>query len=353
MDGSSCRSTSSNRIPFASFFSTTGTFCAGATTAHGSTKAKATGIFQLGLAIFTRKDLVKLPMSRTLTRILPNTKQICFRLAETEKMINYKLMSTSPPSADVRRGFTLIELLVVIAIIAILAALLLPALSRAKEKAIRILCASNLKQWGVAVTMYANDYAEQFPKNATSDGASGFAWVGYSLNTNFFPNYLYPNRAGTSAISERDKRDVIYCPTDEWHRAVEAINIKVNLIGYQFLPNREADGWPNYNDQGLGGWIVGRKKMGGPYRKAPVMIDKIQATTATGWYSSTGGKTFPTANHRDNAGVSTGGNILYEDGSVLWRKFKLSNLGGTIDVGSASSGWIVYYRPSDLGPGPW
>ena len=74
---------------------------------------------------------------------------------------------------------------------------------------------------------------------------------------------------------------MIYCPTDEWHRAVEAINIKVNLIGYQFLPNREADGWPNYNDQGLGGWIVGRTKMGGPYRKAPVMIDKIQATTAT------------------------------------------------------------------------
>src|SRR5947207_8293107 len=114
----------------------------------------------------------------------------------------------SQPAA-LRAGFTLIELLVVIAIIAILAALLLPALSQAKQKAIRILCTSNLRQWGVAVTVYGNDQGERFPKNATADGARGFAWVGMTLNTNFFPQYLYQNRAGTTTTSDRDKRDVI------------------------------------------------------------------------------------------------------------------------------------------------
>ncbi len=83
-----------------------------------------------------------------------------------------------------KNGFTLIELLVVIAIISILAAILFPVFARARENARRASCLSNLKQMGIGIMMYTQDYDEMYPDSTTTEMVWMYAVQPYVKNYN-------------------------------------------------------------------------------------------------------------------------------------------------------------------------
>jgi prepilin-type N-terminal cleavage/methylation domain-containing protein/prepilin-type processing-associated H-X9-DG protein len=161
-----------------------------------------------------------------------------------------------------RRGFTLIELLVVIAIIAILAAILFPVFARAREKARQTSCLSNMKQLGLALSMYVTDYDQRLPA-WRADHAAAFPYPDPTYNQNRGPWYvtIFPY---VKNIQVYDCPSTAFKWNGRWTHAFDyGYNRRISRghIGEMTHPAETlafVDAWadPDYGSGGGKGWDV-------------------------------------------------------------------------------------------------
>jgi prepilin-type N-terminal cleavage/methylation domain-containing protein/prepilin-type processing-associated H-X9-DG protein len=224
-----------------------------------------------------------------------------------------------------RPGFTLIELLVVIAIIAILAAMLLPALAKAKERAKRIQCLNNIRQVGIGVIMYAGDF-----KDTVFSPFQGNVTVG--LDAALLPTLSTYGMVVKTTPSEQN--NIWSCPSRNYLPRVDPNNPAAIAIGYSYYGGLTS--W----DNGPAGHIAHPPS---PVKLAQAKPNWCLAAEAnckylsdfgiaggTGWGADghvNAGPTWPAQPNRVPHPAAkgkhpAGGNVLFTDGSARWIKFE-------------------------------